>query len=77
MASVDPALAARTVRRRQRLVMGGLLLTFLGLLLISALLPVGSKTLLRAVPLAAAGVAALWAGGILLGLGSPRRDGRR
>lgn len=48
----------------------GLLLTFLGLFLLSALLPTGAGTLARDLPLATAGIVALWVGGILMGIGS-------
>ena len=64
------------VRRRQRLVMVGLLLSLAGLFLSTLLLPVGSAEIDRVLPVIAAGLATLWIGGILLGLGSPRR-GRR
>jgi hypothetical protein len=45
----------------------GLLLTFVGLVLLVPLLPTGSSALLAALPLAAAGILAVWIGGILLG----------
>ncbi len=45
----------------------GLLLTFVGLVLLVLLLPTGSSALLAALPLAAAGILAVWIGGILLG----------
>jgi hypothetical protein len=48
----------------------GLLLTFVGLFLFSALLPTSPGALARALPLATAAIAALWIGGILMGIGS-------
>jgi len=68
---------ATATRRRQTVVVGGLVLTFAGLFLVAGLLPTGTAALARALPLAAAGLLAVWAGGILLGLGSPRRGRRR
>jgi hypothetical protein len=53
----------------------GLLLSFVGLFLLTWLLPVGSAALDRAIPIVGAGVLALWVGGILLGLGSGIRQG--
>lgn len=55
--------------------MTGLLLTFLGIGLVSLLLPIGTGAIDRDIPVIAAGLVALWVGGILLGLGSPRRGG--
>jgi hypothetical protein len=48
----------------------GLLLTFLGLLLLAVLLPTSPSQLRYALPVAAAGILALWVGGILMGIGS-------
>jgi hypothetical protein len=45
----------------------GLVLTFLGLVLLVSLLPTGPSALATALPLAAAGILAIWVGGILLG----------
>jgi hypothetical protein len=45
----------------------GLLLTFLGLVFLVSLLPTSPSGLLTALPLAAAGILAIWLGGILLG----------
>ncbi len=62
--------------RRQRLVMVGLVLTFVGLFALGFSLPLGAGTLARILPLAAVGFLALWIGGILLG-NSVRPFGRR
>ncbi len=43
------------------------MLTFLGLVFLVSLLPTGSSALATALPLAAAGILAIWVGGILLG----------
>jgi len=48
----------------------GLLLTLAGLLLLSALFPTAPEKLDYALPVAAAGILALWVGGILMGIGS-------
>jgi hypothetical protein len=48
----------------------GLLLTFVGLFLLSDLLPSAPAHLLAVLPLAGAGMLALWVGGILMGVGS-------
>jgi hypothetical protein len=63
-------------RRRQGIVVVGLLLTFLGLFLASRLLPTDPGALTALLPAAAAGLVALWLGGILLG-NSVRPFGRR
>ncbi len=68
----DPGRAAR---RRPRLSKNqkiglGLLLTFVGLWLVSGLLPTSPGALARTLPLAAGAIVALWVGGILLGIGS-------
>ncbi len=68
MPSAPPA--RRTPRRRlskNARVGIGLLLTFLGLVFLASLLPTGSSALSTALPLAAAGILAIWLGGILLG----------
>ncbi|MCI4363635.1 MAG: hypothetical protein L3K13_04950 [Thermoplasmata archaeon] len=63
----------KSLRRRQRRVMAGLLLTFVGVLALGAILPVGPGALLHAVPFAAVALLGLWVGGILLGSrGAPR-----
>ncbi len=48
----------------------GLLLTLVGLFLLALLFPTAPGPLDRALPVAAAGIAALWLGGILMGVGS-------
>jgi hypothetical protein len=64
----------RPVRRRQRRVMLGLLLTLIGVLALGAILPLAPDALVRAAPFAAVALVGLWVGGILLGSrGAPRR----
>lgn len=48
----------------------GLLLTLTGLFLLSALLPTAPGRFSTILPVAAAGILALWIGGILMGSGS-------
>jgi len=48
----------------------GLLLTLLGLFLLVLLFPTAPGALTRTLPVAAAGIVALWVGGILMGIGS-------
>jgi len=48
----------------------GLLLSFLGLVLVAVLLPTAPASLRTVLPVAAAGLVLLWTGGILLGRGS-------
>ncbi|HLN51179.1 MAG: hypothetical protein ACLQD9_01810 [Thermoplasmata archaeon] len=48
----------------------GLLLTLVGLFLLADLLPSAPAALARMLPVATAGIAALWVGGILMGIGS-------
>jgi hypothetical protein len=48
----------------------GLLLTLLGLFLLAAIFPVAPGPLDRALPIGAAGIAAVWIGGIFMGVGS-------
>lgn len=68
-------------RRRQKYVLTGLLLTLVGFVLLGIGLPTAPAALVQAIPVAAAGLLALWIGGILLGnVLSPmwkRRPGRR
>jgi hypothetical protein len=64
-------------RRRQKVVVTGLFLTFVGLFAASVELPVDPAALLRTIPIVAVGLLALWIGGILLGnsvrpIGRPR-----
>jgi hypothetical protein len=48
----------------------GLLLTLVGLFLLVVLFPTDPKSFTTVLPVAAAGVVALWVGGILMGIGS-------
>lgn len=69
-----PAPAAE-VRRRPRLSKSariglGLLLTFVGLFLLVILFPTDPASFRTVLPVAAAGIIALWVGGILMGIGS-------
>jgi hypothetical protein len=48
----------------------GLLFTLVGLFLLSVLLPTAPGAFSRLLPIAAAGIATLWVGGILMGIGS-------
>ena len=48
----------------------GLLLTFVGLFLLVLLFPTNPSTFSTVLPVAAAGMVALWVGGILMGIGS-------
>jgi hypothetical protein len=54
-------------RRRQKAVVVGLVLTFIGLFAAAIELPVAPVALEHAIPGAAVGLLALWIGGILLG----------
>jgi len=48
----------------------GLLLTLVGLLLLTLLLPTDPGRLSTLLPVAGVGIVALWVGGILMGIGS-------
>jgi len=48
----------------------GLLLTFVGLFLLVLLFPTDPSSFRTVLPVAAAGIVALWVGGILMGIGS-------
>jgi hypothetical protein len=48
----------------------GLLLTLVGLFLLTLLLPTDPGRLSTLLPVAGAGIVALWVGGILMGIGS-------
>jgi len=73
MESVAPA-SAPTPRKgrlgRSQKIGLGLLLTLVGLFLLSALLPTAPARLGFALGVAATGMLALWVGGILMGIGS-------
>jgi hypothetical protein len=72
MAALEPGSAARTRRaplsKSMRLGLG-LLLTFVGLFLLSILLPTAPGTFGTILPVAAAGMVCLWFGGIFMGIG--------
>jgi hypothetical protein len=63
--------------RRQLLVMGGLLLTFAGLLFSTELLPSSASALYRSVGILLLALGSVWIGGILLGRGAGARSGPR
>lgn len=48
----------------------GLLFTLVGLFLLVVLFPTDPKSFATVLPIAAAGIVALWLGGILMGVGS-------
>lgn len=64
-------------RRRQRWVMLGLLLTIIGLILVALLFPSDPQAVTSDLPYIAAGLVALWVGGILMGLGMGMRVRQR
>ncbi len=66
---------APPVRRKERLsrtgkIGLGLLLTLVGLFLLTLLFPTSPDALARVLPVAAVGLVALWVGGVLMGVGS-------
>jgi len=70
-----PSAPTHGSRRRRTLSKGakvglGLLLTFVGLFLLVILFPTNPATFPTVLPVAAAGIVALWVGGILMGIGS-------
>ncbi|MGI0071933.1 MAG: hypothetical protein ACRECT_07735 [Thermoplasmata archaeon] len=65
----SPPVRARGLTKSQK-IGGGLLLTFVGLFLISALIPTAPDRLAYALGVAGAGVLSIWVGGILMGIGS-------
>jgi len=73
----DPALPPTTAPRRRRggltrvqKIGLGLLLTLVGLFLLSILLPTAPGEQAKFLPVAGVGIVALWVGGILMGVGS-------
>ncbi len=60
---------SRGPRRTQKIGIG-LLLTIVGIALFSVLLPTAPARLGYALPIAGAGILAVWIGGILMGIGS-------
>jgi hypothetical protein len=65
----SPRRARRGLSRSARIGLG-LLFTFVGLLLLSILLPTAPGRFAVILPVAAAGMLLLWVGGILMGVGS-------
>lgn len=77
MSAVDspaPPPSVKDERRRQRLVMLGLLVTLIGAGALWLGFPIDSSALVRSTPFVAIGALSLWVGGILLGAA---RSGRR
>ena len=73
MAAPDPR--PRRARRGPRLtrvqrIALGLLLTLVGVFLLSILLPSDPSRQAEVLPIAAAGILGLWVGGVLMGVGS-------
>jgi len=72
--SVSPAAPSRPRRRptltKQARIGLGLLLTLVGLFLLVLLFPTNPASFSTILPVAAAGIVALWVGGILMGIGS-------
>jgi hypothetical protein len=67
-ATPAPARAPRLTKSQK--IGGGLFLTIVGLFLLSALIPTAPEKLGFALTAAAAGIVAVWVGGILMGIGS-------
>jgi hypothetical protein len=67
--TADPAPRASRLTKPQK-IGAGLLLTIAGLFLLSALFPTAPEKLGYALGVGAAGILALWVGGILMGIGS-------
>lgn len=63
----SPAAARRRGLTRTQFVGLGILLSFIGLFLLVILLPTDPTQFARALPVAAAGLIALWLGGVLMG----------
>jgi hypothetical protein len=69
MAESVPASHRRPLSKSAKIGLG-LLFTFLGLFLLSDLLPTAPGRFSTILPIAAAGMLVLWVGGILMGVGS-------
>jgi hypothetical protein len=74
---MEPPAAAPAGRRRRAAPLSkatkiglGLVLTFVGLLLLSILLPIAPGKFATVLPVAAVGMLLLWMGGIWMGVGS-------
>jgi len=70
MAAAPPPRRPRRALSRNQKIGLGLLLTLLGLFLLSILLPTAPGRLGTDLPVAGAGILVLWIGGILMGIGS-------
>jgi hypothetical protein len=69
--SPGPAAGGRPPRLSKQVTIGlGLLLTLVGLFLLSALFPTAPGRLAFGIGVGAAGILSLWLGGILMGIGS-------
>ncbi|HTW76160.1 MAG TPA: hypothetical protein VMG14_00135 [Thermoplasmata archaeon] len=68
-APATPSRSRRRLTKNQKIGLG-LLLTLVGLLLLTVLFPTSPASLRYALPLGAVGILALWIGGILMGIGS-------
>jgi hypothetical protein len=66
----DPPRRRRAPLTKNQKIGTGLLLTFVGLFLLSILLPTAPGMFSTILPVAAAGMLLLWVGGILMGIGS-------
>jgi hypothetical protein len=66
----SPSAPSRRGLTKSQKIGGGLLLTIVGLFLLSTLLPTAPGKLAYVLPVAGAGILVLWAGGILMGIGS-------
>ena len=66
----DRASPSRSRLSKPQKIGGGLLLSIVGIFLVSVLLPTAPQKLAYALPVAGAGIVLLWVGGIALGIGS-------
>jgi hypothetical protein len=71
-----PVPPGRAERRRQRVIMVGLLLTLVGIGALWLAIPTDAGELTRGAPFLAIGAVGLWAGGLLLGFGGRSRRSR-
>jgi hypothetical protein len=74
----EEARELRRIRRRQGLVLLGLLLSLGGFALVGYALPINEAALLRALPILGSAALLLWVGGIVMGTAFAQRTrGRR